>query len=188
MFDVFSPLKSILKVSEVTIDNNVFRLHYKVTVIFLTAFSLLVTSRQYFGDPIDCIQKDDIPEKVIDTYCWIHATFTLPDAFDKRVGYEVPHPGVDKYRPGETRVYHKYYQWVCFVLFLQAVMFYIPRYMWKLWEGGRMKSLVFDLKSPVLNDKSRNDQIAMVAGYLRSHRRLPIAISGILFFVKYLTC
>lgn len=169
MFDVFGPLKSVMKLDQVCIDNNVFRLHYKVTVIFLAAFSLLVTSRQYFGDPIDCIQRDDIPQNVIDTYCWIHATFTLPEAFDKKVGIEVPHPGVDKYRPGEQRTYHKYYQWVCFVLFLQACLFYVPRYMWKLWEAGRLRSLVSDLNNPV---EKNDSQVTLLVDYLRVHFRM----------------
>jgi hypothetical protein len=169
MFDVFGPLKSAMKLSEVSIDNNVFRLHYKATVIFLVAFSLLVTSRQYFGDPISCIQRDDIPNNVINTYCWIHATFTLPAAFDKRIGVEVPHPGVDKYHPGEQRVYHKYYQWVCFLLFLQAITFYVPHYLWKLWEGGRMKALVNGLSGPIQKKQERGDQIAIVADYMRNH-------------------
>lgn len=87
--DIFGSLRSVLKIDTVCVDNNVFRLHYKVTVIFLLACSVLVTSRQYFGDPIDCIQRDDIPANIIDTYCWIHATFTLPRAFNKTIGTEV---------------------------------------------------------------------------------------------------
>lgn len=87
--DIFGSLRSVLKIDQVCVDNNVFRLHYKVTVIFLLACSVLVTSRQYFGDPIDCIQRDDIPANIIDTYCWIHATFTLPKAFNKTIGTEV---------------------------------------------------------------------------------------------------
>lgn len=52
MFDVFGSVKGLLKLDQVCIDNNIFRLHYKATVIILIAFSLLVTSRQYIGDPI----------------------------------------------------------------------------------------------------------------------------------------
>lgn len=40
---------------------------------------------------------------------------------------------------------HTYYQWVCFVLLGQAALFYTPRYLWKIWEGGRLKALVTDL-------------------------------------------
>ncbi|KAG9508618.1 Innexin inx2, partial [Fragariocoptes setiger] len=164
--DVFGSLRSVLKIDEVCIDNNVFRLHYKVTVIFLLGCSILVTSRQYFGDPIDCIQRDDIPANIIDTYCWIHATFTLPGAYNKTIGTEVPHPGVDKYSPGEERVYHKYYQWVCFVLFLQAVMFYIPRYMWKMWENQKLRHLVLNLSNPILGDDAKKAEISMLVQYL----------------------
>lgn len=165
--DVFGSLRSVLKIDQVCVDNNVFRLHYKVTVIFLLACSVLVTSRQYFGDPIDCIQRDDIPPNIIDTYCWIHATFTLPRAFNKTIGTEVPHPGVDKYSPGEERVYHKYYQWVCFVLFFQAAMFYIPRYLWKMWEGQKLRNLILNLKNPILKEDERDNEIILLCEYFR---------------------
>lgn len=171
VFDLFSSVKRLTKLDSVCIDNNVFRLHYKATVIFLVIFSLLVTSSQYFGDPIDCIQRDDIPTNLLDTYCWIHSTFTLPDALNKKVGVEVPHPGIDKYTPGEKRVYHKYYQWVCFVLFLQAVMFYIPRYMWKLWEGGRLRSLVLGLNCPIMQEKEKGEQLQLLVQYLKANWR-----------------
>ena len=58
----------------------------------------------------------------MDTYCWIHSTFTIPDRVNAAVGSVVPHPGVatpDQDNP-EDKHYHKYYQWVCYVLFLQV--------------------------------------------------------------------
>ena len=30
----------------------------------------------------------------MNTYCWIHGTFTIPSQLAKKVGTEVPHPGV----------------------------------------------------------------------------------------------
>lgn len=42
----------------------------------LIVFSILVTSKQYFGDPINCDVVDD-RKTVIDTYCWIYGTFTI---------------------------------------------------------------------------------------------------------------
>lgn len=39
----------------------------------------------------------------------------------------------------------KYYQWVCIVLCFQALLFYIPRYLWKTWETGLLRMLVKDL-------------------------------------------
>ena len=76
MLGTFAPFaKFFFKFDPVCIDNNVFRLHYKVmmmmmmmiimmmmmmmmiqaTVMILTLATVLVTSRQYIGDPIDCM-------------------------------------------------------------------------------------------------------------------------------------
>lgn len=95
-------------------------------MVILVVSSLLVTSRQYIGDPIDCIVDPDIPQNIMDTYCWIHATFTIPNRTVDQIGTEVAHPGVAPSADGEKQ-YHKYYQWVCFTLFFQAALFYVPR-------------------------------------------------------------
>ena len=87
--DLLAKLKPFIKPSSYVTDNHIFRLHYKGSVLILVGFSLMVTARQYFGDPIDCISKDDIPSKLLDTYCWIHTTFSLEDAWFKKVGVEV---------------------------------------------------------------------------------------------------
>ena len=60
-----------------------------------------------------------------------------------------PHPGIAPLEPGEKVVYHKYYQWVVFVLFIQAGMFQLPRIVWKHAEGGLMKNLVGELTNPI---------------------------------------
>ena len=53
----------------------------------------------------------------MDTYCWIHSTFTLPKFVDSQVAPGVgPIPVADE----DEIVEHKYYQWVCFTLFLQV--------------------------------------------------------------------
>lgn len=123
MLDIFRGLKSLIKISHIHIDSAVFRLHYSLTVILLIAFSLIVTTRQYVGNPIDCIHSKDLPEDVLNTYCWIHSTYTITAAYRKREGLEVPFPGVDNsksYSETERKEY-KYYQWVCFMLFLQVI-------------------------------------------------------------------
>lgn len=170
MDKVFSGLKGLIKLNKVCIDNHVFRLHYKVTVALLMAFSILVTSRQYIGDPIDCITKDSVPTKVLDSFCWVHSTFSITSAWHKRVGSQVPYPGVDKYTPGEERVYHSYYQWVCFVLFFQACLFYVPRYLWKAAEGRRVEKLILDLSNPILEDEMRQKNVAILCKYMEANR------------------
>lgn len=65
----------------------------------------------------------DIPEDVLNTYCWIHSTYTVVDAFMKKQGFEVPFPGIDNSQGsrGPLTIKHtKYYQWVAFTLFFQV--------------------------------------------------------------------
>ena len=81
MIGFFSSLKDFLKFDHVWIDNNVFRLHYKATVIIFVTASLFVTSRQYIGDPIDCM-VDGVPGGIMDTYCWIHSTYSVPTRYN----------------------------------------------------------------------------------------------------------
>lgn len=72
------------------------------------------------GDPISCINDDGIPRHVINTFCWITYTFTLPGQTGQ-VGTHVAHPGVaNDLVPGTEKRYHAYYQWVPFMLFFQV--------------------------------------------------------------------
>jgi hypothetical protein len=77
MFDIWKNLRDLMKVDyrHVSTTNPVFLIHSKLTVIILVGLSILVTSRQYLGDPIDCISSPDV-KNIADKYCWIHSTFT----------------------------------------------------------------------------------------------------------------
>jgi hypothetical protein len=61
-------------------------------------------------------------DDVMNAFCWIHSTYTISSAYFKKVGVDVPFPGVDhsnKYLP-EDKKFTKYYQWVGFILFVQV--------------------------------------------------------------------
>ena len=62
MFDVFGDVKALIKFESIAIDNFVFRLHYKASFVILIVASILVTSKTYIGDPIDCIVEEIPPE------------------------------------------------------------------------------------------------------------------------------
>ena len=98
-----------------------------------------------------------IPQQVINNYCWISGTFTVPGHYEEyeeignfkypRVGNVISSAGVGPYNAGrrsdgspimEVEV-KAYYQWVPFMLFLQAMMFYVPHIIYKAAEGKKLK-------------------------------------------------
>jgi len=188
MLDLFSHLSSFLKIGDsVTIDNNVFRLHYKASVMVLTMCTVLVTAKQYIGDPIDCmVGSQGIPGNIMDTYCWIHSTFSIPERFVGRQGEDLAHPGIGPIRmDGKEPVYHKYYQWVCFALFFQAGLFYIPRYLWKSAEGGRINMLCANMYEPLMlvRKGERAERISMIVTYFQECRGRHTT-----YFLRFLCC
>ncbi|KOC65364.1 Innexin inx7 [Habropoda laboriosa] len=150
----FSVLKDHvkLKVSQdaVAIDNMVFKLHYRVTFLLLLISTLLVTARQFIGEHIRCLAgaaMTDDKMKVINTYCFSTSTYTVVKHMNQtsvELG-EIAHPGVGPATKDDSVVHHAYYQWVPFVLFFQAILFYAPHYLWRNVEGGRLKVLVSGL-------------------------------------------
>ena len=84
--DIGGELKKLIKFDSIKIDNNVFRLHYKATFLFMFCASLLTTLHTYVGDPIDCIVDKKIPQEMMDSYCWIHSTYSIPSRWNAKVG------------------------------------------------------------------------------------------------------
>lgn len=122
MIHVFAGLKSWFKIRYRRCDGAVFRLHYQFTAATLIVFTAILATRQYVGNPIDCIHTKDIDEDVLNTYCWIHTTYTMRNAFKK--GVPRTYPGVSSSRKDENSnenvKQYPYYQWVVFCLFFQV--------------------------------------------------------------------
>ena len=180
MFNQFAPLLNLFKPDNVCIDGNVFRLNYQFTAIIFLSASLLVTSKQFFGDPIDCI-VDGVPSDVMDTYCWIHSTFTIPSHLS---GKDVPYPGVGPLTDDPEDVsHHKYYQWVCFVLFFQAACFYGPKFLWQTEENGKIQLLTQDLQDPIISEDLKKRQIENIVNYFDKFHGTHTS-----YAVKYFLC
>ncbi|VVC86537.1 innexin inx2-like [Leptidea sinapis] len=175
MIDLFTPFLPFLKFKNVCTDNNVFRMHYKVTVMMLLIFTLLVTSKQFFGEPIHCMTHDnsDDNKEAINSYCWIYGTYTLKSRFGGTEGKHMAYLGIGPEKGVKNeQLKHTYYQWVCFVLLGQAAMFYTPRYIWKIWEGGRLKALASDLASPIVRkewSEYRRGELVAYLSYTNMH-------------------
>lgn len=56
-----------------------FRLHGGFTVALLAATSCIVTTKQYFGDPIACDTSDagGVRKDVAEAFCWMTGTYTV---------------------------------------------------------------------------------------------------------------
>lgn len=139
IYDILQ-LKKLVKLDEVTSDNWIFKLHYKATVFLFFVFAVLVTARQLVGDPIDCFTyNSNLPKSWINNYCLIHPTFTIRDEHER----PTVAPGVHQTKSDDpAKKYHGFYQFTSFVLMLQAGLFYLTHYIWKLGEGGKIFLIV----------------------------------------------
>jgi len=164
------PVAGLIKVryrgAKADIDSPFFKLHYRTTCTLLFIACILVTANDLIGNTIDCISKD-IPGNVLNTYCWIMSTFTVPGRNAAGKGKEYAHQGVQPYDGKSEIVKHAYYQWVPFVLFLQGVMFYIPHYLWKIFEDRKIDKITNGLRGRTLNFDERKDSCETLVRYVK---------------------
>lgn len=156
MIGVFSTVvknSRLLTVRLVSIDNPAFRVHYRLTFALLLACTTLVCSRQYVGEHIRCIATG-VPDNVVNTFCFFTTTYTLPNLNNS------VKPGVGPPQWDSKPVHHAYYQWVPFVLFGQALLFYLPHLVWRTYEAGTIKLLVNGLQRLYLKPDGDQDKVA----------------------------
>ncbi|PNF15716.1 hypothetical protein B7P43_G12469 [Cryptotermes secundus] len=123
MWDLVKGVATAFKARRVNTDSTIFKLHYQATFCTILVFTVILAANQYVGKPIRCLhQLSGQPDEVLDTFCWIHSTYTVTSAFLKKVGVEVPFPGVSGTRGSadDIKVY-RFYQWVSFCLVFQEL-------------------------------------------------------------------
>ncbi|XP_055307225.1 innexin inx2-like [Sitodiplosis mosellana] len=164
MFFEINSIKQLFEFDDVCIDDFAFRLHYKSTIIILIISSLFITSNQFIGEPISCI-IDDIPANFINSYCWTYGTFTNAEQENGDI-----QPGVGSVNKGKSEIkYHKYYQWIYFTLLIQAILFYVPRYVWKIWEGGKMQKLSSNLNLVITEEGYKFEGKEIIINYMKKN-------------------
>lgn len=171
MLDIFSGLRLVVKRRSINIDNAIFRCHWFFTSTLLVSFSLIITARQYVGQPIECHSVNKLPDSLLNSYCWVQSTFSIPQACSpqhQQVGLDVPYPCIDNTRGREIKMY-AYYQWVGIVLFIQGLMFHLPYYLWKLWENGLIRAITGGLRIAMLNEQERSKKKDIVVQYIHEH-------------------
>ena len=196
VMNMLMPLAGLIKVryrgEKADIDSPFFKLHYRITCTLLFIACILVTANHLIGNTIDCISSKAIPSNVLNTYCWIMSTFSVPDAPDVKSNEYKPVYGRGEYKPvygrgeykpvygrGEYKPYieeesevvevvkHAYYQWVPFVLVLQGVMFYIPHYLWKIFEDRLLDKITKGLRGTILSLDEHKEQCENLVNYMK---------------------
>jgi len=161
---VFGNALKFLQARRVHSDNYIFRLFYRLTVGIHLAFVGILGWGQYFGSPIHCTPGD----AVITNYCWIQGLWTIrkkESVFDPGNTVQ-PHPGVGVYRAQQhDKVYHRFYQWVPTVLLFFALLFYLPRYLWKKFEDGRMGHICKDMQDQAVSDEEDEKRVKRLVSF-----------------------
>ena len=119
-------------------------------------FSILCNSKQLFGDPIHCEPSKQVSPKVLETYCFIAATYTIPEAqasLYSGVGHGLGRVDV-------RALHHNYYQWVPLVLLLQALACRLPWSVWKTVVGTKVDKLLASVSEDLLAETPVDDQVS----------------------------
>lgn len=127
-----SIIGSVGRVANVKVRNDddlVDRLNHFYTTGILIIFTVVVSARQYVGDPIRCWCPAEFPGTHVDytnNLCWIKDTYYIP------LEEQVP-SGQFYYLRKEKEI--NYYQWVPVMLLIQALLFYMPCIIWRILNG-----------------------------------------------------
>lgn len=166
------PILKKEKLGEPDPEGHIKAAHYRGTTLLILGCCLLVTCTEWVSGTdsiIDCVHEGAIPENVINTYCYIMGTFSVPKHFvdfDTQIGSHVAETGVGPYHPDDYIEIKKYYQWVPFMLFLQGIMFYIPHIIFKYFENGKIEGILEGLNRWILDGETRHSKEKELAEYV----------------------
>ncbi|CAD5210591.1 unnamed protein product [Bursaphelenchus xylophilus] len=99
-------------------DTVIDRLNYYYSTLIITVMAITLTARQYVGQPLQCWVPAEFSkawEQYAENYCFVYNTYwvspeeDIPNQVDERVRRQL-----------------LYYQWVPFIMALQAGCFYLP--------------------------------------------------------------
>lgn len=116
---------SVTKANKRNDDDLIDRLHHQYTVTLLVLFAVLVSTTQYVGNPIHCWCPATFTgnhQEYANRLCWVSDTYYIPES------------AVPDSRLGALRQHIGYYQWVPVFLLLQASLFFLPSFFWRIFS------------------------------------------------------
>lgn len=109
-------------------DTIVDRLNYYYSVVIIIAMALTLTAKQYVGHPIQCWVPSEFSkawEQYAENYCFVYNTYWV------RPDEKIPQKVDDR-----TNRQLIYYQWIPFLMALEAAFFYLPMIFWSQTNTG----------------------------------------------------
>ncbi|KAI0981124.1 hypothetical protein GJ496_000698 [Pomphorhynchus laevis] len=129
-------------------DFYVDRLHNNVTVTILIMSCLAISTVQYANDPITCwvpAQFTRNYEIYTNRLCWVESTYYVPDY------KQIPKDPNER----KNRILG-YYQWINFILIIQAMQFYLPKLFWYGRLAQSRLPIIYCLKLSIKYDSITN--------------------------------
>ncbi|XP_061165160.1 innexin unc-9-like isoform X2 [Saccostrea echinata] len=105
-------------------DDWIDRLNHLYTTIIFIIFTIVVSTKQYVGEPIHCWCPAEFMESMVDytnNVCWIQNTYYV------HLDDDIP-----KSQHAREDRQITYYQWVPMILLFQALLFKVPCILWRI--------------------------------------------------------
>ncbi|KAI1721619.1 innexin domain-containing protein [Ditylenchus destructor] len=129
-------------------DTIVDRLNYYYSSVIIIVMAITLTAKQYVGQPIQCWVPSEFSrawEQYAENYCFVYNTYWV------RPGEDIPQE-VDS----RTKRQLIYYQWVPFLMALEAGFFYLPMIFWSQTNGKSGINIANMVKTVEGTDTSEN--------------------------------
>ncbi|OWF49230.1 innexin unc-9-like [Mizuhopecten yessoensis] len=143
-------------------DDFIDRLSHYYTVIILIIFTVIVSTNQYVGDPIECWCPADFTENRVEYtnfVCWVSNTYYIPMQHQIPVELE-----------GRRQKELTYYQWIPMILLTMALLFKLPRMVFKVFSAASGISLdrlcTLAKETQYANPEDREKKLSYIVKYL----------------------
>ncbi|KJH46388.1 innexin-3 family protein [Dictyocaulus viviparus] len=144
------------------------RLNYYYSTMVIMILSITITARQYVGSPLQCwvpAQFTKAWEQYAENYCFVYNTYwvrpddEVPESIDRRVAQQLI-----------------YYQWVPFIMALEAAFFYLPVIFWSQVNnrsGLNVENLVrLAVDAETSDDSERTKKVEAICTHLEESVQL----------------